>query len=73
MKVAQSYAEKVRKQGFELFAFATYDIKFAEIKFVIGDQIGAREIAQRALDNLKRNPGCHCELLDYAKAFIHSI
>ena len=73
LKVAQSYAEKVRKQGFELFAFATYDIKFAEIKFVIGDQIGAREIAQRALDNLKRNPGCHCELLDYAKAFIHSI
>lgn len=68
LNAAIQLANKSRLAGYEQFRFAMYDIKIAELYTVMNNTNEAQSAIHRALNTLKKNPGCHQELLDYAKA-----
>ena len=68
LNVSLSYAAKCRQEGEDHVRFAAYDMRFAEIKLVLGEFEKATEAIERAIGTLKKIPPSKQALLVKAES-----
>lgn len=68
LQLATSYAAQCRAQGYDHQYFGVYDMRMAELQFLLGDFKAAMKAVESALITLKKYPESHHGFLDKAQA-----